>query len=431
MGLPDDERLTRLLGDPELAWLMDRVRRRLELGLQLDTTVTLAGASVAQRQAVHRLLGRAPRRGRTLSVSLPALDALIRRSGACDGGLAAASSLLSGPLVTRAETERAVVGAWDRAFETLERTVGASPHPELSSWLSDVRASGRVKRLEPDPMSARLLLDRLARVVGALPVDGEPIGAFASRMAGGAHTLDDGEPLAKLALDAARAITGFRDREADESPAAWRRDIWLAVGLVRDRLSSLVLCGGLPGDGVSGTGRIMAVGAEGGQPVALTLRQLVADPPVWARHVRGLDVRVCENPVILEMATDRLGPSCPPLVCTSGQPGAAVVRLLTQLVKAGARLSHHGDFDWGGVRIGNVLHARLPIEPWRFDSSAYRQHVAAHPGPPLRGRPATARWDGSLSTAMLANGSSVEEESVAESLLMDLEISASYRGAHR
>ena len=151
VGLPDDERLTRLLGDPELAWLMDRVRRRLELGLQLDTTVTLAGASVAQRQAVHRLLGRAPRHGLTLSVSLPALDALIRRSGACDGGLAAASSLLSGPLVTRADAERAVAGAWDRAFETLERTVGTSPHPELSSWLSDVRASGRVKRLEPDP----------------------------------------------------------------------------------------------------------------------------------------------------------------------------------------------------------------------------------------------------------------------------------------
>ena len=83
-------------------------------GLQLDTTVTLAGASVAQRQAVHRLLGRAPRHGLTLSVSLPALDALIRRSGARDVGLAAASSLLSGPLVTRADAERAVAGAWDR-----------------------------------------------------------------------------------------------------------------------------------------------------------------------------------------------------------------------------------------------------------------------------------------------------------------------------
>jgi uncharacterized protein (TIGR02679 family) len=429
VGRTDDERLTRLLGDPELAWLMDRVRRRLELGLELDTTVKLSGASMAQRQAVHRLLGRAPRSGRTLGVSLPSLDAVIRRSGACDGGLAVASSLLSGPLITRADAVRAIAGDWDRAFEDLERIVAASPRPELSSWLSDVRASGLVKRLEPEPDRARLLLDRLARVVGALPVDGEPIGHFASRTAGSAHALDDGEPLATLTLDAARVIARFRAREVDESSAAWRREVWAAVGLLRDELSSLVLCGGLPGDGVSVTGRIMAAGTEGGQPVALTLRQLVAEPPAWTRHVRGLDVRVCENPVILQMAADRLGPRCAPLVCTSGQPGAAVMQLLRHLVQAGARLSHHGDFDWGGVRIGNVLHARLPIRPWRFDFSAYRQHVATHRGPPLRGRPATACWDANLSTAMLATGSAVEEESVAESLLSDLETSARNRDA--
>ncbi len=64
-------------------------------------------------------------------------------------------------------------------------------------------------------------------------------------------------------------------------------------------------------------------------------------------------------------------------------------------------------------------------------SSAYRQHVATHPGPPPRGRPAPARWDASLSSAMLATGSAVEEESVAEILLVDLETSASHPGAHR
>lgn len=93
--------------------------------------------------------------------------------------------------------------------------------------------------------------------------------------------------------------------------------------------------------------------------------------------------------------------------------------------RAGARLSHHGDFDWGGVRIGNVLQGRLSILPWRFDRDTYVQHVAAHPGPPLRGKPAEARWDPDLPVAMLATGSGVEEESVAAFLLDDLEASAS------
>ena len=45
--------------------------------------------------------------------------------------------------------------------------------------------------------------------------------------------------------------------------------------------------------------------------------------------------------------------------------------LLRALAAAGARLVHHGDFDWGGIRIGNVLHPRLPVVPWQFDAEAY------------------------------------------------------------
>ncbi|MEA2356607.1 MAG: hypothetical protein QOD61_2736 [Solirubrobacteraceae bacterium] len=416
-----DERLSRLLGAPELVWLVDRVRRRLELGQGLDGTVTLAGATVAQRQAVHRLLGRPPRSGRAVCVSLPALDAVIRGSGACAEGLAGASARLAGPVTTRAETALALSNAWKTAFGAVEAAVGAAGRTGLEDWLGELRESGLVKRLEPDPRAAGVLLDRLAVVVAGLPADGEPIGRFASRVAGGAHALDDGEPLATLAIGAARALSGLPTRQPGESPAAWRREVWAAVGLVRDELSSLVLCAGLPGDPVSVTGRILAAGTDDGQPVALTLRQMMTAPAMWGGRLRDRTVRVCENPVVVQMAADRLGRNCPPLVCTSGQPGAAVMSFLDQVVKAGGRLSHHGDFDWGGLRIGNVLHARLPIGPWRFDASAYEQAVAADPGPPLRGAPTMATWDVGLTAAMLRIGYRVEEESVAEHLLDDLE----------
>ncbi len=41
----DHGRLSRLLGDPELAWMLERVRRRLELGQRLDGPVVLREAS--------------------------------------------------------------------------------------------------------------------------------------------------------------------------------------------------------------------------------------------------------------------------------------------------------------------------------------------------------------------------------------------------
>ena len=415
-----DARLTRLLGGPDLAWIVARARRRLELGQALDATVTLPRASAAERRAVVRLLGRPPRAGQALSVSLPAVDDLLRRSGACSEGLAVAVTRLGGPVAVRADVAALRLAEWERAFMGLARSVDVARRPELTAWLAELRAAGVVKRLEPDPRAAKALLDRLATVVGALHAEGEQIGRFAARVAGGAHALDDGEPLATLALGAARALAGLPDAGAGESPAQSRREAWAAVGVLLDELSSLVLCLGLRADRVSASGRILAAAGEAGEPVTLTLRQLVRNPPRWPADLRGRAVRVCENPVVLALAADRLGSACPPLVCTNGQPGAAVMVLLRALVAAGARVQHHGDFDWGGLRIGNVLHARLPVEPWRFDSAAYASALARQPGPPLRGPEVPSTWDPQLATAMRRSGRAVEEESVIDELLGDL-----------
>jgi uncharacterized protein (TIGR02679 family) len=414
------QRLDRLLGDPQLEWFVQRVRRRIELGQSLDATVTLAEATPAQRQAVQRLLGRPPRAGRALTVSLPSVDLVLRRSGACPDGLAAAVVRLGGPVRVRADAAAARERAWQRAFVALEDAVAAAQRDELGRWLAELRASGLVKRLEPDPRAASVLLGRLAAIVVALPAAGEPIGRFAARVAGGAHALDDREPLAALALGAARALAGLPAPGHGESLTESRSEAWAAVGLLRDELSSLVLSIGLPGDPATVTGTNLAAARDGGEPVALTLRQLARDAPRWGHALRGAQVRVCENPVVLALAADHLGSRCPPLVCTSGQPSAAVMTLLRGLAAAGARLAYHGDFDWGGIRIANVLHARLAIAPWRFDAASYEDALATGPGPRLRGTPTTARWDPALTPAMLRSGRAVEEESVLDQLLDDL-----------
>jgi len=95
--------------------------------------------------------------------------------------------------------------------------------------------------------------------------------------------------------------------------------------------------------------------------------------------------------------------------------------LLRALVVAGARLVHHGDFDWGGVRIGNVLHARLPLVPWRFDTAAYlRAADSVTSSQSLIGAPVPASWDPRLSETMRRAGRRIEEELVIEELLADL-----------
>jgi uncharacterized protein (TIGR02679 family) len=431
------ERLGRLLGDPGLEWLLARVRRRLELGQPLEGSVTLADASAAQRRAAQTLLGRRPRAGRTLSVPLPAVDEVLRRCGASPDGLAAAVIALTGPVVVRAEESAAERLAWEWAFAPLEEMVGqraesrSEGSEELVGWLAQLRGSGVLKRLEPDAAKARELLERLATVLAALPADGEPLGRFAAHHAGGAHALDDGQPLATLALGAIRALCGrspvaVQSPDSVESPTQSRRATWALAGVLCDELSSVVLTLGLPGEHLTGSGRILQVALETGEPVWLTLRQLVRDPPEWGAAVpgglSGHTVYVCENPVVVELAADRLGSQCAPLVCTNGQPGVATMLLLRSLSAAGARLAHHSDFDWGGVRIANVLHARLPVVPWRFDAEAYiRATGTVTLSQPLSGISTSASWDPGLSETMCGVGLRIEEESVIEELLADLQ----------
>ncbi len=428
---PNDERLGRLLGDPALEWLLARVRRRIELGQPLQGVVTLADASSAQRRAAQRLVGRPPRAGRGLNVSLQAVDEVLRSSGACADGLEAAVVALTGPVFVRAEALAAERLAWERAFAPLTDLVsrlvqaGAPGGKELALWLERLRGSGVVKRTEPNPQAARALLEHLAAVLEALPADGQPLAGFAARVAGGAHALDEGRPLAALALGAVRAVAKLASPGPDESHTEARREAWASVGLLCDELSSLVLALGLPGEQQTASGRILRVARESGQPVWLTLRQLVRDMPDWASARRegpwGQTVYICENPAVVALAADRLGPGCAPLVCTNGQPGAATMLLLRALGASGARLVHHGDFDWGGIRIANVLHRRLPVEPWQFDTEAYigaADAVASRQ--PLVGAPVHASWDPRLSETMDRAGQRIEEELVLDGLLADL-----------
>lgn len=414
MGRVDRERLNRLLGDPDLAWILDRVRRRIELGQPMHGTIARRSATSAERDAIARLLGRPPRTARGVSLSLDELDALLRRSGIHSDGLAGAVVTLTGPITIRADRVAEEAHAWADAFTRVESAcVG---RPELAAWIGRMRSSGIVKRLANGSAAVGgELLDALASVVAALPTSGgESLGAFSARVIGRAHALDEGSPLGTLALGAARALAGLEPPGPDESAAEARREAWAAVGVLCDELSSIVLTLGLPGD-ASPTGRMLAAARAGGEPVWLTLRQLVRAPPRW----HGIDsVLVVENPSVVSLAADSFSGRCPPIVCTNGQPRAATMVLLRSLAAAANRLHHHGDFDWGGVGIGNLLHRRLPVEPWQFDRVAYLRAVAMHPhAGPLTGSATSASWDSGLADAMCEAGRRIEEELVAKELL--------------
>lgn len=438
----DEDRLRRLLGAPETAWIVARARARLERGRPLTGTITRSDATEGERVAAARLVGRAVPPGRSASLSLDRLDEVVRRSGAWPAGLASAIVTLTGP-VDDPRVREAEQQAWTTVAAELASL--ADDRSELATWLAGLQARGLLRRVAGGADEARALVAQLRAVVAALPAGGESIARFSARVLNRAHALDAGTPLGGLATAAAEVLgrhvevgaavigptevgdttvdaaeAGAAVTDARPGSAAWRRDVWAAVGVVVDDLSSTVLLLGFPGSAAAtGTAGALAHLAERGQPVVLTLRQVITDD-VGATPT---NVFVCENPAVVSAAADGLGAASPPLLCLQGQPSAAAVVLLRQLAARGATVRYHGDFDWGGVAIARTLASHVDWLPWRYDADAYLAALERHGEalPALSGAAQATPWDPRLADAMQGQGLSVEEEVVIDALLRDLD----------
>ncbi|HZI97456.1 MAG TPA: TIGR02679 family protein [Actinomycetales bacterium] len=410
----DLPKLQRLLGDETLAWLVHRVRDRRERGWPPADRLRLAEPTAAQRESLIALLGRRPRSSGALSVRVGELDAVLRGAGAAPD-LQTAVVALTGPLRDRAGELVAQASAWERVRSRLLEAVG--PRPALQPWAQTVWATGLLRRLAGTPSRALELLGQLDAVLRELPA-GDPVlrSRLATTALHDAHGLDDDRPLTTLVLGAAAALGDVAPGEG----AAARRRVWAGVRVGVGDLSAPALTLGLPGDGVSGLGRVLDAWRRAGEPVHLTLRQLTTGP--GRLPLTGTDVYVCENPSVVAIAADVLGAGCRPLVCTHGQPSSAVAAVLDLMVTSGARLHYHGDFDWGGLRIAVRVVDRWRAEPWRYEREQYEAAVAAgHGGRALTDSSrAQAPWSPGLVTSMRTNGRAVEEEAVVADLLDDL-----------
>jgi uncharacterized protein (TIGR02679 family) len=415
-------RLTRVLGAPELSWLVDRVRGRIARGAPLDGTVTLPGATPRQRQAVARLLGRPPGRGSSLSVPLSAVEAALRSAGLAND-LRDAVEALSGAVPDLAAERAGLTARRDAALQAARsgRYAGEQWH---EAWLADLSADGTLTRLLRTERDGALA--QAAAVLNFLPAAELPLPVLAERATGDTKALSV-PPLPGLVL---RALARWRGTQPPPNQAA-RRELWDAFGVIVDDLASQVLVLGLSAGG-GPLGRWLTEAAALGVPFRVTLHQISSMPVILDAPV----IYVCENPAVLRAAAAELGPGCAPLICTEGIPSAACHRLLATAAdpsvrQAGGRavLRWRGDFDWTGLRTTAAAIARHGATPWRMTASDYTAGLAGGDSEPLKGQPAGSSWDPGLAERMRSAGHAVMEERLIPELLSDLRGAATGRPA--
>lgn len=404
----DRDRLERLLGQPPLRRLLDRLRRRIESGGDPAAPLQLPDVSEEERRAVGTLLGRPAGRGSSLRVLPSELEEVLRRCGAA-ADLRTALEALRGPLRDRRREREEARAAWEKVF------AGAEAEAQilgLAGWLQELGRGGVLKRLAGTPDHGSELLGQALQVLRRLPARGISLSRLAAETLGDAHALDPGRPAATLVC---RAIAERFRLSGDEGPEGVR-DLWAAAGiLVGGAVTSTVLVLNLPARPENPCGRMLA--GMAGEPVWLTLRQMLRHPLSF--DLRERPVFICENPAVVAEAAEELGAASPTLVCTSGQRNSAVTTLLRQLAGSGARLRYHGDFDWKGIVIANGIIGGFGALPWRYVAADYRRAAPAS-SLPLASQPVEALWDPDLAPAMKEAALAVHEEQVLADLLEDL-----------
>jgi uncharacterized protein (TIGR02679 family) len=406
----DRAKLQRMLGVPELSWLVDRIRSRLERGEPIDGTVTLLGATPAQRRAAARLLGRSAGRGTSLSVPLPAVADELWRAAAAPS-LVAAVEAIGGPVRDLAAERAAELQRWGDAL-TQARASWLSRLSWYREWLDSIGRDGTVSKLIRQGRTD--VIGQATAVLERLPAGSEPgcavLSALAAAATGDARALTDG-PLAGLVL---RAIAVREDVQVPASPDA-EQALWTAAGVVTDDLASQVLVLNMRAGGEP-VGRWLSEAAAAGEPFRLTLRQLMAAPVLpWP-----LDIYVCANSATVRAAADQLGTGCPALVCTEGEPSVACLRLLQSAVNSGSSVRWHGDFSWPGLRGTALAIRQLGAQPWLMAASDYQAALARGGGEPLKGRAEPSPWDPRLAEVMRMTGRTVCEVRVEPLLLAEL-----------
>lgn len=395
------------LARAELMPLWQELHRRLSTGRPVDR-LRVGPLGDTERSAVADLLGldRLPSAQPTLR--LRRLDDVVNEITGGDAR-ALVESLL-GPVGDcsadrmRDRTER------DRLWRWLAEHPVVIERAALGAWVTGVRAAGL---LGGSVAATRGQLAQALAVVAELPADGLPRPTFAARVLHDPHALDDGRPLAGMVLRAVSCLVGLEVAGGAEA----RRRLWDAVGVADDALSSTVLAAGLRPDGAGLVSALLKRCSDAGQAAVLSLAQLRTAESLNPGHGH---VWVVENPSVLAEALRRFGAGCPPLVCVSGWPSSAALRLLRLLTAAGATVHYHGDFDGDGLRIAGFLVSGLGLLPWQLTEADYLRVLSGRTeGRPV-GRVPDTPWDPALADSLRRHQIAVFEESAVEDLLGDL-----------
>lgn len=433
---------------PGFRRLLQAVRRKYRSLGRLGGKVQLRNLTPEEREILGGFFGRNLARQSGLTVDVAEVDRIMRESRFAAGLEELLPEYFREELKSNQDMAREKEERWERFFREIEPFAAREKTREWLRALKEGKESGYrtfLSLYNEDREEADRVLRICARALDELPALTDercrrPV--FAARLTGDPHGLDRSTWPGRLLYagmlhvlgigynvscnQAEKTQTGDNDqaeiRPENRHHAETVRAVFRRAGLEEDDLSSNVIVAGLrtlAGDARAG---LFDNARETGTPLILPLR-FFEQVTGWFQFKA---VYVVENPTVLSAVLDTWeGSDCPPMICPSGQPSVAALKLLDELAAAGAKIYYSGDFDGKGLEIGVGLWKRYKdaFVPWLFDTRTYNSAPA---GTELTGEQRKriaalqAPWDRDLPEAILRRGYVVYQEALVEEMIRDL-----------
>lgn len=329
------------------------------------------------------------------------------------------------PLVSKKQRRLLKGSAWD---SFCQQVLAGCRREESKLWWEGVWAGKAIgsravrSSFEEDRVCALSCAQLTVRAFDELPCwkgATERLPVWANRLSGDPHAFDADQLAGRWLYQALCSMWLLPAESASE----WKREVWLEAGILLDEVLSFVTAVGLQTVREDPWRAFFSTAYEARMPMLL--------PLVFFQEKVGWNVSgrlfVVENPAVFQHLLDCWpeGRELPALVCTSGQPSVAALRLFDAVWRLGNEIWYSGDFDWKGIEMACSLQKRYGEQfvAWRMGFVEYESvelgvpfeqeqlEVLAQMGVP---------WDEQLIAALLRRRMKVFQESLVSLLLDDL-----------
>ncbi|MDD4808245.1 MAG: TIGR02679 family protein, partial [Oscillospiraceae bacterium] len=338
---------------------------------RMGGTITLTDATLEECDALRGLVGRAF--SNPLRISLAEFDAALQKTRFAGVTLhALLEAYFEVPIHTKQEQKLRKKEIFEEVLDAARSHTDSEP---CRTWLDALRVNrgtsgGRILQTAIENGSGLLALRQACEGFACLQETQQKairLAVLSARATTDPHALDDGTNAGKLFL----ALLCYWKGQEHPTTAEARDYLFYQSGILRDSISSSVTQIGVALETEEGEHPAFAAFRRRCEACTLTLSNLGG---IRRASSPSGHVYLVENQMVFSQLCDHAKDFHSPLICTSGQPQVAVLRLLDLLAETGTQLHYSGDFDRNGLSIAEQFWKRYPEQLlfWHMSPADYR-----------------------------------------------------------